>query len=142
MNLNRLLKACKVTGEVFIETGTQNGKTMRLVCELFKTCHGIEVSPRFYQQASKVQRPHVRIYLGHSPDVLPNLLEKDRKTVFWLDAHYIGGPQLTEVQCPLMEELKVITGVKWSVKPTILIDDARFFEEGFWKTARAPFVRE
>ncbi|MDR1514735.1 MAG: hypothetical protein LBS45_03495 [Synergistaceae bacterium] len=57
--------------------------------------------------------------------VLKDVLDgKNSPMLFWLDAHWSGGDTAGEnIQCPLLEELKIILDSNSS--HFILIDDAR-----------------
>jgi len=88
------------------------------------------------------QGPRHTILQGSSPDILPQVCDPDRRTVFWLDAHYSAGTFTGDVphdqalidarhgECPLLEELAVIRRIPWRVPPIIFIDDAICFQGG------------
>ena len=39
--------------QVFVETGTFKGETLRLACRGFKECHSVELSPELYEAAAR-----------------------------------------------------------------------------------------
>lgn len=123
--------------DVFVETGTSEGRTLANASQVFKECHSIEMNQDVYLAAIKRFRrvPNVRIYHGSSPDVLSCILDPTKSTFFWLDAHY--DPGSIEIpdkygQCPLLEELKAIMSVEWQAPVYIMIDDAHVFFDDFW----------
>jgi hypothetical protein len=127
--------------DVFIETGYGNGETLEdVVNGPYRTIHSVEINADVAARARERWKPHprVQIHAGSSPDVLPALVDPDRDTVFWLDAHYSGGaydhdanPVLDSKygQCPLLAELAVIRAVGWRTPPRIFIDDVGFFRD-------------
>ncbi len=125
--------------DVFIETGTYHGKTLQYAAEAeFKELHSIECKEENYLIACDRLKDfdNAKIYHGTSPDILPEIIDGEKETTFWLDAHYQGGAkdEMHEKygECPLLEELKVITSVEWKTTPYILIDDYHCFTGDFW----------
>ena len=59
------------------------------------------------------------------------MIDRQRSTTFWLDAHYQGGPRSEQDprygECPLLQELEVIRGTAWARLPIVAIDDAHMF---------------
>ncbi len=51
----------------------------------------------------------------------------DGPTLFYLDAHWCGGPKLSAKECPLLDELKIIYERPESAQDVVVIDDARMF---------------
>jgi hypothetical protein len=122
-----------------VETGSQNGLAMERCQSLFPELHTIEISQRLHNWAKKRLKkfPHVHCYLGDSRDWLAKILDPDKSTVVWADAHFVAGGKKVDVECPLMDELAVIFAVPWKTPPTILVDDARMFRLWFWRTEKA-----
>lgn len=112
----------------FIETGFGGGKTLIEAAKFYPECFSIELHPGRYMDAMKMfaGQPHVKIFNGNSPDILPSIIDPAIKTVFWLDAHYVEGDTV-KVEghglCPILKELEIIKGFPWVEKPVILIDD-------------------
>lgn len=128
--------------DVLTETGTQSGQGIARCQHLFKELHTVEIDPTLYAaaKAKLAQYQHVHCHLGTSPSVLRQIIDASKRTLFWLDAHYVAtdpSPGLVENQCPLLDELAAIFSVAWQTPPTILIDDARMFQEWFWKSNRS-----
>lgn len=132
--------------DTFIETGTFEGESLERAAASgrFKQCISIDISDAYLLKARQRLRHYsnVRFLKGSSPDVLKALLTIDRQicegsAVFWLDAHYQGGPKDLELdsrygECPVIEELRVIFTTDWKIMPTVLIDDARMFFDDYW----------
>lgn len=119
---------------LFIETGTAEGNTLAHASLHFENCISIEQNEKLYQAAIErfKNKTNVKIYHGHSPHILPKIIDPKIATTFWLDAHYSAQgntlmPGYTE--CPLIQELEVIVGLKWETPPLVLIDDAFMFDD-------------
>jgi len=117
--------------QVFLETGTFEGESLRLACDVFDECHSVELSPQLYEAASRqfAGRAGVHLHLGKSPEILR--AHRDRlasvPVFFWLDAHWCAAEQTAgaESQSPLMAELEAIG--KLHPQSVVLIDDARLY---------------
>jgi hypothetical protein len=117
--------------QVFVETGTYEGESIRRVRPLFDEIHSVESSPQYYSQGVSQFRddPKINLYLGHSPEVLRQLVTSllKKSVLYWLDAHWCvadhsaGGSS----QCPLLDELGAISTL--NEQSVALIDDARLF---------------
>lgn len=129
--------------EVFIETGTGEGVTLFKAWESgFGVCHSIELDRKTFEYNAERFKgfPCLYIHNGSSPDVLPAIIDPTAATTFWLDAHYSGGHQpwyddenAGRPQCPVLDELSIISFFNWDAPVTVLVDDAFMFEEGFWR---------
>jgi uncharacterized protein YbdZ (MbtH family) len=126
--------------KTFIETGTYLGETAQWASEYWDV-HTIEVSPKLFR---KDWGARITSYFGDSRDILKNDLYdriKREACLFWLDGHWfdhgldVGG---TEFDCPLIEELRIIT----STEPdhVIFIDDAHLIKEKHERYAVWPSV--
>ncbi len=134
--------AAHIWGEVYIETGVSEGTSMAVAQAFnmppFQKLLGIEVDPAMVIHArdrfGKDER--VVIYQASSLDVLPNIINPARATVFWLDAHYDGAKPTSwdrrHGQCVLLEELRIIAKVQWRRWPVVLIDDSSTFCSNEW----------
>jgi len=112
----------------FVETGTSSGETAELGAIAFERAWTIELFAGRLAKARErlAEYPNARILVGDSPTVLQALLpDLDKPTFFWLDAHYSGGPDVPRVECPLLEELRILGG--FAENYAIVIDDARLF---------------
>ena len=113
----------------FIETGTYSGNTAAWAASVFDSAITVEASRQMYNEAT-ARFGHVRnlrFVFGDSKSVIPQLLpELPGPTLFWLDAHWSGGPTWGDHdECPLLEE---IAAIHTSPHPHyILVDDARLF---------------
>jgi hypothetical protein len=134
--------------EVFIETGYGSGDTLQFAAAKeppFHSLHSVEILAPVVAAARARWSgdPRVTIHHGHSPEVLARILEPERPTLIWLDAHYSGGlygaEPRPERECPLLEELHVVLAQPWRVPPAILVDDApMFLSERWW--ANSPYA--
>lgn len=128
-------------GDVFIETGSQEGWTLALAQQFgFKRIVGIELNQAPYNFSIKKfgHLKNVEIILGESPDILaelcPTLIEP---ATFWLDAHASGAPESGLFggkygACPLIQELRSIN-LSPCKSHTLLIDDVRLFGTHEWE---------
>ena len=120
--------------DVFIETGTYQGKTTALAAELFPIVYTIEGSPDLFTKTSQELNrfPNVRRFLGDSPLVMREINKNyaDKNCLFWLDAHWCNAPMTAKIrsECPVLEELEAIENL--GQHSVILIDDARLFLDG------------
>ncbi len=113
----------------FIETGTYHGITAEWASSNFKKVRTIEYSRNLYDQTSKRcgNIKNIDFIYGDTRSelnqIVPALTEP---AMFWVDSHFSGKETYgTNDPCPLIEELKAITGSP--IEQFIFIDDARFF---------------
>jgi hypothetical protein len=109
---------------VFIETGTAGGDSVRSASYIFEICHSIEiVDGRPEGEFSG----NVTLHNGDSASLLKSVSQpyKGDRIVFWLDAHWSEPYESPEDvnECPVLEEITAIKGHDCLV----LIDDARLF---------------
>jgi len=128
--------------EVFIETGTGGGMSVRRCRRLFSMIHTIESDLATYQKAAHDLRTfgNVRCHHGRSPDLLRRIIDPKLPTLFYLDAHAVAqNPELPAPiqECPLLDELRAIFSFSWSEPPPIMVDDAGMYGEEFWSGKRA-----
>lgn len=116
--------------QVFVETGTYNGKTARFMSSRCRNCYTIEHSRDLYLEAKALCAGHdnVELFHGDSAEVLPTVLAKiSEPALFWLDAHYSSGRTAGETgRAPIFAELGAIFA-HHITDHAILIDDAREF---------------
>ncbi|MFK7806125.1 MAG: hypothetical protein AB8G95_31130 [Anaerolineae bacterium] len=123
----------------FVETGTWRADTLYQLRNHFTQLHSVELDADLYIAAQKrlYRFKQITLWRGHSPEILhrlvPNLAQP---TLFWLDAHYMGGPRTGHGVCPVLAELSAIcTYLDESAGHQILIDDARnFMQKGDYPT--------
>lgn len=127
----------KYITEIFIETGTYLGDSVNLALRLgFNKVISVEINKDLYDAninkfKSEIYNGKVELYNGDSLLVLDEIISKlDKKTTFWLDAHYDFGISGLK-KCPLYEELLSIKKSKIN-DHIILIDDVRCFGNGNW----------
>ena len=128
--------------DVFIETGTFKGRTVRAAVhsKLFKVVMSIELDPMLYRAAKQtfIKNPRVRLYHGSSAEILPQIIDPDVSTTFYLDAHKtiilhnVVGSFLNSAECPLLAELNAILSRQWTANLIVIIDDARLFSHEWW----------
>ncbi len=119
---------------VFVETGAYRGDGIArcLDCLPFQTIHSIELSPQWAAHcrqrfAAEIAQGRVHIHEGDSSSVLPTLPIPRTPVLFYLDAHFSGGPTAgAEIDngCPVLRELGWIAsrGVAGDI---VFIDDMR-----------------
>lgn len=124
--------------DIFFETGFYVGKRFEYALESkFEKVISIEILQKFVDDGKKkfaeqIQNGTAEIILDDSSNMKNYLTAiKDRKILFWLDAHLDNGlttaittPKET---CPLFYELQAIKDVL-KIKPIILIDDLRIIK--------------
>lgn len=113
----------------FIETGTFRGDTAYWASKLFEKVITIERSDSIYKQ-TKLKYGHINnieFLYGDTKDKLSEILPNiGTPAIFWLDAHWCGGPSYgKENECPLIQEIEIIN--RSSYDNFIFIDDARLF---------------
>lgn len=131
----------------FFETGTADGCGVELALKSgFEKVFSVEIKPDLYEQnvarfKKYIDQGRVILLLGDSLKLLERtLLEIDKPTTFWLDAHHDSGIQ-GEKRCPLYEELEAIRGHSINTH-TILIDDRRMFGKWWGEGITEESIRE
>ena len=111
----------------YIETGTYLGEGVKSVLTTYENIHSIELSEKWYNYNVEQfkQNPNVKIHLGDSKIILPELLNTINEPVtIYLDAHYSGGETaFGEEECPLLFELELLKMREYD--DIIIIDDCR-----------------
>ncbi len=124
--------------ETLVETGTFEGRMVEAVERNYTRIYTIELDAMLAAEAAERfrDRLHVTVLEGDSGILLPLLLAQIHEpAVFWLDAHYSGGPTARgEQDTPIMQELKAIAGHQLRAQHVVLIDDAREFVGGGYPT--------
>jgi len=146
LTINRLTRLGIKGGDVLIETGTDGGKHLLCLAGIFNTIHTVELNRKSFTRGWRRmrKRPNIQAHFGNSTEVLPKVIDPKRETVFWLDAHFMGGPVSVGPQCPLMDELQIIFDYQWGYQPIIMVDDARMFGDWYWdrRSRGSGFIRE
>jgi len=111
----------------YIETGTYLGDGIKCVLNNYKYIHSIELSNMWYQYNREQFKSNnnVKVYLGDSKKVLPQLLNYINEPItIYLDAHYSGGTTaFGDEETPLLLELELLKNRKFD--DIIIIDDCR-----------------
>ena len=116
---------------IFVETGTYKGEMIESVQDVFEKIYSIELDKNLFERAREKfsNNSHIRVLEGDSGKILADILQdiSDKKTLFWLDAHYSGGITASgEQETPVEKELQTILNAPHSGN-VILVDDARLF---------------
>jgi len=115
--------------ELFIETGTFKGQTSSWAAGIFRNVITIENSKELFDLAvlNLASLKNLRCQYGNSAIELKKILaEINEPALFWLDAHWCGGPTHDHADLfPLLDEIKVVKQSDFN--HIIMIDDARFF---------------
>jgi hypothetical protein len=124
-NFYNLAKTIKTNH--YIETGTYLGDGIKCVLNNYENIHSIELSEKWYQYNVEQfkNNKNVKIYLGDSKKILPELLKSINEPItIYLDAHYSGEPTaFGEEEVPLLFELEILKQRKYD--DIIIIDDCR-----------------
>jgi len=123
---------------ILVETGSFLGDMVEAQKRRFNQIFSIELGVDLYRNTFKrfKRNGHIKILLGDSGKVLPNILsEINEPAIFWLDGHYSAGITAKgDKECPIYEELNAIFNSE-KFNHILLIDDARCFNgEGDYPT--------
>lgn len=103
--------------DIFVETGTDRGETIRVVRPYFSKIYSCEIEPeRWDYYHDLLDDDNIIIKNGPSVEYLPQFFEEighDRFFLF-LDAHWGGN-------WPILDELALVA--QWGYKPVIIIHD-------------------
>ncbi|MEG3896269.1 MULTISPECIES: FkbM family methyltransferase [unclassified Microcoleus] len=113
----------------FIETGTYQGHTAYWASQVFEQVFTIEYSQDLYQKVTE-KYGHIKnidFLYGDTRKLLYRTVSQlQNPSLFWLDAHWSGGPTYGEIdECPLLAEIEIIN--RSDCEHFIFIDDARLF---------------
>lgn len=120
---------------IFVETGTSFGDMVQAMIPHFDRIWTIELGERLHAEAQRKFRDAANVTLVHgdSGRELGRLIpELETPALFWLDAHYSGGPlrgatsARGEKDTPILEELHHVLGAS-EPRHVVVIDDARLF---------------
>ena len=131
----------KYSGDVFFETGTYLGDSVRLALDSgFGKVVSIELMEELQNRnrqlfADEISAGRVDLLVGDTLLMIDEVLGKiEGRITFWLDSHQDSGPQGVN-KCPLYEELDAIAKLSRN-DHTILIDDMRCISNpGIYKWA-------
>lgn len=117
--------ADRIGARYLFETGAYLGDTVRALQGRFDILFSIELAESLARplQAEFAHDPSIRIVIGDSGKMLPSLLHEAKgPAVFWLDAHYSGGPTVGDGFVPIFNEIKAISD-GLNQPHAILVDD-------------------
>ena len=137
--------------DVLIETGTSVGDSFAFaLTQPYKELYTIEWNAEAHHKAL-ARFQHVldfkcpcpcgfsrtaRLCHGSSPEMLPRMMDGEKDTVFFLDAHWVGGEtddyDRRYPQSVLLLELEAIARVQWKKRPLVICDDAAMRFSNFW----------
>jgi len=110
----------------FVETGTGGAQSTELAACCFDrvfTCEIDETALRNAQQRLAAYH-NIQFYPLHGPDFIAKVRPMvSQPAMWWLDAHWCGGPKRFQ-ECCLLDELRAIQGTFGH--SVILIDDANY----------------
>lgn len=118
--------------KTFIETGTGLGRTAKIASGMFEQVITIEADyERWRHNQQQFKNTNISCINGKSPNALQYVLKtiNNKQSVIFLDAHCSYREAVTDVRCPILNELAVI-----SDRHIIIIDD----EHSFAKPHRIP----
>lgn len=123
-----LLSRYKNSHSLFVETGTAHGDTTELAAVMFDEVWSCDIDPGLVNKTAERLKGYGNVTLSRmlSPAFLKSIKDKlDRPTIYWLDAHWCGGPKMHK-ECPLLEEIQAIGSFNDS--SVILIDDIELID--------------
>jgi hypothetical protein len=103
--------------DIFIETGTDKGESIRILKPYFSKIYSCEIeSQRWQYYDDLLVDNNIKIMNGSSIDCLPKFFEEIGHNNFflYLDAHWDGN-------WPILDELRLVA--EWGLKPVIIIHD-------------------
>ena len=120
--------------EIFIESGTYLGGTVRAFAPHARRIFSIELAPKLYADAAAAFAgvPHVTIIEGDATQHVPRLVaDLDEPPLIFLDGHYSCG----ETACgdeiePALTIIRLLADQGVPPGTTIVIDDLRSFHGG------------
>ena len=113
----------------FVETGTFEGLTTKIMGPYFEQVHTIELSPEYVNQAKENLKnlPNVQVHQGDSGTLLPQIAKAlDAPALFFIDAHYNPSTGAGLEKEPIFEELNAIFTSPYPHR--VIIDDMSHFK--------------
>lgn len=113
----------------FVETGTAYGDTTELAAIMFDQVWSCDIDGKLIEKARDRIKdyPGVKLSIESSPDFLRRIKpELAQPVMYWLDAHWSGGPTKPVKESPLLEEIGAISSLNGH--SVILIDDIELIE--------------
>lgn len=117
--------------KTFVETGTAQGDTAFIAAGHFDRVVTTEIDDIINTAIRHLERvDNIKIVKGDTLEALPMILGglsiEPNPVLFWLDAHYSGGPtKIGKTECPVIEEIQMIR--RANPKHCIFVDDMQIF---------------
>lgn len=111
----------------FFETGTAKGDATELAAIMFDKVFTCDIDPEAIHVTSLrlADYDNVQIKYMPSPDFIRLVKRQlDQPIMWWLDAHWCGGPIKPQKECPLLEELEAIGSLNGH--SVLLVDDIHY----------------
>lgn len=132
---HKIIEHFLIKESIFVETGTNEAKTLLQLHENFSFCYSIEPSIKYFNLSSKNLvsiKDKVELINDTSENSLENIINKikNKDVTFFLDGHYSGKDTfLGKKGTPIVYELELITKyIKQFTNIVVIIDDFRCFE--------------
>jgi hypothetical protein len=132
---HKIIEHYLIKNSIFIETGTNEAKTLLRLHKNFTFCYSIEPSVKYFNLSKKNLlsiNDKVKLFNDTSENSLEKIIKKaiGKNVTFFLDGHYSGKDTfLGDKETPIIQELKLITKYIKSFKDlVVIIDDFRCFE--------------
>jgi autotransporter strand-loop-strand O-heptosyltransferase len=137
----RFFDLSKYKADIFVETGTGMGiGLLEALKYRFDAYYSCEIEhPLYRMSVDRFSSLPVNLFnmdsLHFLAEILP-IIPKEKRIVFWLDAHFPGADYLNqersgddnEINLPLVHEIALIHKYRQGCKDTILIDDLRLLK--------------
>jgi hypothetical protein len=132
---HKIIEHFLIKDSIFIETGTNEGRTLLKVAKNFDFCYSIEPS-KYYFDISIKKLDFIKNKIELINDTSENALEKilikckNKNVTFYLDGHYSGKDTYKgDKETPILNELDlIIKYIKTFKDVVVIIDDFRCFE--------------
>ena len=131
---HKIIKHFLIKNSIFVETGTNEGKTLVKLAKNFNFCYSIEPSKHYFDFCEKKLthiKDKIELINDTSENALENILIKceGKNVTFFLDGHYSGNDTYKGgSDTPIKHELNLITKyINTFNKTVIIVDDFRCF---------------
>ena len=132
---HKVIEHYLIKDSVFIETGTNEAKTLLRLHKNFSYCYSIEPSVKYFNLSTKNLssiKNKVELFNDTSENALAKIINKVKgeNVTFFLDGHYSGKDTfLGDKGTPIVFELELIARhIKSFKNLVVIIDDFRCFE--------------
>jgi hypothetical protein len=132
---HKIISQFLIKDSIFVETGTNEGKTLIKLAKNFDFCYSIEPSEYYFNFTQKKishLKNKIELINGTSEDSLEKIIIKcaGKNVTFFLDGHYSGKDTYKgESDTPIKYELDLISRyIDTFNNVVIIVDDFRCFE--------------